>query len=882
MPINRRLLTFLVIIGLVGLSTPTLTTTRAQTANVVVTVAMRANISNQITPQMIADFETANPGVTFKTIETTTNLPDPTADLEAYYTALNDYVSAADVVIVDSNHIGAEATVAGYYLDLSPLVQEDSSLNASDFYPSAWQSFQWDKGIWALPLSADPYILTYDPTAFDDAGIAYPDPQWSLDDLANAARTLTQKDDAGNVTRAGLGLFSNQGDTLLMRSLLSTSLFDSSVVPNPPQLDTPEVENLLTTMRALQDEGVIGRQFNQGPMALAPVFSIAGGPNNQNTRKGVLLPGNKGMLDVRGLALSAGTTHPQEAYAVAKFLTTRPEIAAQGTTSPARISLVGEETNSGGGPGPGGRNLRSFLSPELQALSDEAVNNGVPFADLRYMNYLNTALQAMKDSGIDAKAALQEVETQAQTDLQTAADKKSSVAITVAAPPGVDLPEGKMQITFGIAGQGGRGGGGTQQAWKDAATDFAANDPQVGYVDIKTGNVQFEDAVTRYDCFYLPYNAVANADLSQILPLTPLMETDANFDKGDFVGDVLNQVSRDGQTWAYPIQVEPSILRYDADAFNKAGAVNPTAGWTIDQFNDALKTLKIYPEDPAPFQDRNSGGVHLLIMIAAYGGLPLDYRTSPATVNFTDPKNEAAIQQVLDLAKNGYLSYTRLSNISGGRVFGGPDNALADIETESLNVFGFRPPNNNNQGATTTSRLPTTYPIGTEFSGASYNVGVGFISATTQAAEGCYRFLDAASRNPRLIQAMPAHRSLIPEVAATQGQDVEPVYNAIDKVIADPNTIVFPALQRGGFSPTGFLLQYWLFQAFDGYVLDGKDLTEGLTQAQGIATDFQACTANLPAPNISDQAATRDYNRAVVKCAVSVDSSLSALAQFAQ
>ena len=63
---------------------------------------------------------------------------------------------------------------------------------------------------------------------------------------------------------------------------------------------------------------------------------------------------------------------------------------------------------------------------------------------------------------------------------------------------------------------------------------------------------------------------------------------------------------------------------------------------------------------------------------------------------------------------------------------------------------------------------------------------------------------------------------------------------------------------------------------------DGKDLNEGLAQAQGIATDFQACTANLPAPNIADQQATREYNQAVVKCAVSVDPSLSALAQFAR
>src|SRR5689334_6948479 len=115
--INRRLVIFLIVVGLVAMASPTLTITRAQDDKVVVTVAMRANIANQISPQVIADFEVENPGVTFKTIETTANLPSPSAGLEAYYTALNDYVSAADIVVVDANHIAPEATVAGYYLD---------------------------------------------------------------------------------------------------------------------------------------------------------------------------------------------------------------------------------------------------------------------------------------------------------------------------------------------------------------------------------------------------------------------------------------------------------------------------------------------------------------------------------------------------------------------------------------------------------------------------------------------------------------------------------------------------------------------------------------------------------------------------------------------
>ncbi len=90
--------------------------------------------------------------------------------------------------------------------------------------------------------------------------------------------------------------------------------------------------------------------------------------------------------------------------------------------------------------------------------------------------------------------------------------------------------------------------------------------------------------------------------------------------------------------------------------FQQAGVPLPEGTWTLDQFIDALRTLKDYL-DKTPFVSHNINGESLMMLIAAYGGLPIDYRTSPATFNFTDPATVDAIQQVLDLAKNGYIDY---------------------------------------------------------------------------------------------------------------------------------------------------------------------------------------------------------------------------------
>src|SRR5690606_28265459 len=95
-------------------------------------------------------------------------------------------------------------------------------------------------------------------------------------------------------------------------------------------------------------------------------------------------------------------------------------------------------------------------------------------------------------------------------------------------------------------------------------------------------------------------------------------------------------------------------------------------GWTISDFELSLRALRLNSDDPPPFESRGFDSSHLLVLIAAYGGLPLDYRTNPVTVNFTDPANVEAIRQVLDLAKDGYIAYSELANFSFN-IFGGTE-----------------------------------------------------------------------------------------------------------------------------------------------------------------------------------------------------------------
>src|SRR5262249_14855806 len=154
-------------------------------------------------------------------------------------------------------------------------------------------------------------------------------------------------------------------------------LFDAAQVPNQPQLDKPNVEALMEAWYKLDSDGLVGHDLNVAPMSLSPataiLFQIT--ISQDEKRVPVLLPGNKGGLDVAGFALSKGTLHPDQSYALAAFLTTRPEIAGRFASAPARRSLIGAQGSRGG--------FQLNITPELQKLINDGIANGIPISDVR-------------------------------------------------------------------------------------------------------------------------------------------------------------------------------------------------------------------------------------------------------------------------------------------------------------------------------------------------------------------------------------------------------------------------------------------------------------------------------------------------------------------
>jgi ABC-type glycerol-3-phosphate transport system substrate-binding protein len=835
-------------------------------------------------PEAFSTFEAAHPGVDVVLAPSSDNtFFTPAAyNLEEHLNGAVEYAAAADVLYVSNDNLSIEATLAGVFLDLAPLAAGDPDLNAEDFFPGAYESFQWDRGLWALPVSMDIQIVIYDPAAFDAAGLSYPDAGWMLDDYANADRALSKYNDEGEITQPGMAMFGS--NTYLLRSLLSHGFYDPATTPQQPKFSDADTQALLASWIQYQEEGLLGgtqpsesMDFNNIPLQISGPWLLneTFGPAGATPKAGALLPGGTAGLRVDGFAVSSGTQYPELAYELVKFLSgdTRTIYNFFGT-SPARRSLVGLEPED---------SEEIFFRPEYpaeaQAIIDQALENALPASEMRFSAYVDRIINLAVQDGQDLNVATSTIEAEAATNLQMAAERRSTTVVAVATPvPTPVLAAGEIALKFGITSF--ISPMPNQERWDQAVADFTAADSEVKQIVL---DHEFAPSLTQmaeqFDCFYLPFNNTNSDDINAVLSLDPFLDADFNFDANDIVGNVLAQVERDNRIWAYPLHLQPQVLWYNSKVFADSAVPAPESGWTTDAFADALKALKLDSDDSPPFQPREFGGNYILMLAAAYGGLPLDYRTDPVTINFTGPANVDALRQVLDFAREGYIQYNQLANFGGGFGGGGSD---IPIYNETLNLFSFS--RIQIQGDTENPQEDpyrvTSYPAGSRYTPVTYDIGTAYISAASPAPEACYRWISNLAQRPDLFSAMPARRSQLSssELVASLGVDLSGFYAQFEAQLQAPNVIEFPSAFSGGnISPGDFITQFWLNRAMDRYVLEDGDLDRELADAETYAKEYQTCTADIPPfdpANFGSQREQINYFRQFFDCAIRIDPSL--------
>ncbi len=824
------------------------------------------------TPDYLAGFERQYPGVRVVVEDFTPDIPPATDDLDAHFERVGEYVQQGDVLFVDNTALSYEATRAGYWLDMAPLANADPNLGVNDFIFSVWQSYQWDLGVWAVPFAADPLLFYYNPAAFDAAGLNYPDAGWTLADIDAATRALV--DPLADPDFRQPLLVGQQGRAALLRAQAGVfSLYDPNALPASPLISgNPALADALETYAALQQDGYFAGQgpagFNDTAMRVSGSIGLADLPNATGDELQVApFPGGQNPIIVNGFGISAGTAYPQEAYELVKWLSGQPEVVNRFFAPvPARYSLQGADDSTGAGL------ISLELSPEEEALVLNAVETGIPVSEQRFNNYLDEGITLVAEDGFDGAQALQEVELQAVQALNSA-DAREPLVIVDPPPAPQSVEAGQIVLDIGVLTPFDERP--ASDRWAEVIDAFVTADPQVGAVADYFSFQGVDGYYENSDCILFPQNLTPQLNLQQMRNVDPFIDADPTFFRDDVLRGVLGQLSRESLTWAVPVSIRPEVMRYDVRQFQQQGVPEPGLGWTVDAFNDALSRLRPTGEEAAPFAPFG-GGESYIILITAYGGTPIDFSTDPPLVSFNDPATVDATRQVLDLARDGFIEYDRLSiNIAGTSYdLEERDPALFNQLFNSLTFGDPESPANADEYAV------TTYPQGNQSSAALYSIEALYITAVSENPDACYRFAQHLSNHPELFEGMPARRSLLntPAVVAASGQPAVDFYTQYDAFLSSPSTLIVPGLglNIGGDA----LVLYWLFRAYDNYVLREADLQAELDEAQQFSTAYLDCTAGLGTydPALYDD--ILDYIREVAACAVQIDPSTEPLFGF--
>ena len=116
-----------------------------------------------------------------------------TASYNDYFTKLQTEIAggtAPDTFELNYENFVSYSS-AGSLLDLSSQAKNDSSYQASIYYPRAYQVFQSDGKQYGLPETFSDVLLFYNKDLFDAAGVSYPAASWTWTDEISAAQKLT-------------------------------------------------------------------------------------------------------------------------------------------------------------------------------------------------------------------------------------------------------------------------------------------------------------------------------------------------------------------------------------------------------------------------------------------------------------------------------------------------------------------------------------------------------------------------------------------------------------------------------------------------------------------------------------------------------------------
>jgi ABC-type glycerol-3-phosphate transport system substrate-binding protein len=296
-------------------------------------------------------------------------------------------------------------------LDLTPLLQQDTTFDPTDYTPGSLESFKNGDQQFGLPTGVDPFVIFYNQDLFNQLGVPYPQPGWNLDDFRTTALQISEP---------SAGIYGYVPSDFYLDCMFFAFQFGTTIVGEQQRLDSPENIQALEWYASLfgaggaapnaeqlmdayemggRDVGIVTSKVGMWMGSVTSLTSDLGGMLKFKVGIAPIPRGPQGfsLAQFEGLIISADTPNPQAAWRWVSFLASQPN----SWVYPARKSLAESEsfTNLFGTDQAAG--VRA-------AIENSTAMSGMDFGENREVifSYFST-VRSVIDGGIPPAEALQ-------------------------------------------------------------------------------------------------------------------------------------------------------------------------------------------------------------------------------------------------------------------------------------------------------------------------------------------------------------------------------------------------------------------------------------------------------------------------------------------
>ncbi len=755
----------------------------------------------------------------------------PTTQLQTPVERLTQLAASADVFLSDT--LDPTTLAASHAVqNVQPFLQTNGAFNPTDVYTGLLPLMESSIGMWGIPVAVRPWLIFYNSSLFDAAGLPYPQPGWTLEDFLTTAQALTRVD-AGvwgfvepeayqSVEAFALASGSAWVDAQ-ERPLYTDARLNAAVqwytelatvyrvMPGPDSEDAPGEggQRLAQLDRAAMWAGTPGFALD----ADTGVAPFPGGSQGQ------------ALVEIEAAYISAGSSNPAAAWEWVTFLTQQPPPVGRLPVRQSVYTAASYRQTLSSATEAVYRYVLEHLSatarryPWFRTSWDWLVAEGTP-ALLRGEAMLPVVLETALNRALTAQGL-------------PPATTNTPVAIT---PPPPTQP-GVVYLNSRIIGM--------QWDEHDPLAQRLRQQFYKQHTDVKVnfvavhieGTETLTDVATSADVVPVHPSYAPQSD-TYFLDLTTFIAADETFAPDDFYPVTLAAYRYQGKQWGLPSTVDATLLFYNRELFDAAGVSYPQPGWTWEDMLTAAQQLSHgeVPQRQWGLVTLNTGWLTLpLLLTAQRGGALVNDPSAPTAPTLDDPRLIEAVRWVQSLAYQDQVlappALDMSSFMDGEALYCNHQAAMWIANETAVNTWG------------DCNVALGIAPVPVDGQPATFYTILGHaIPKTSAHPQMAWEWLSFATHQSQLWLGIPARRSLLARVEIAKFPQEPETQTALRQAYQETlNAYQSADSLLLGVSPWGDVLERLYAQALRQSWTTQEDPAGPLALAQAAAQDYVTC-----------------------------------------